>query len=170
MNSQNRKKSKDPFKGRTKGDTGEEKGSFLEIVKSALFALPVTLVIGAILLVITALIAYSSNDPDPILDPLSVSVLMLTAVLGGFVASRRCGHAAVVCGAVSGVLFATVLFVVSLCFGDETREALTPEVSRFASFCLKAAVVALEVLGAVIAQVLMQKRAARTTSRRKSYR
>lgn len=170
MNSQNRKKSRDPFKGRIKNEAIEEKGSFLEIVKSALFALPVTLIIGAILLVITAFIAYSASDPDAIIDPLSVSVLMLSAVLGGFVASRRCGHAAVVCGAVSGVLFCIALFIVSLCFGEETCETLAPRISQLASLCLKLAVVALEVLGAVIAQVLTQKRAARTTSRHKGYR
>lgn len=99
--------------------------SFTAALMAALFALPITAIIGLIFLLIVTAVAYGSPDPDALTTPLSLSVLGLTSLLGGLVASRRRGTRPILCGLLLGLLWTLLLWAVSLLFGDEARSQLT---------------------------------------------
>lgn len=162
-NAKQNRRGTDPFRQAARRDTeAGESHNWKRVFMSGLFSLPITVAIGAVLLLVTAVIAYSNSDPEALLAPLALSALVLTAVLGGFVASRRCGHSPIVCGSIGGVLFAFLLFVISLGFSDETRSTLTLGLTGGVNFFVHVGVVVLEIIGAVLGNVIRISRENKT--------
>lgn len=128
----------------------ERAGGFSVALKAGLFALPVTLLAGVLFLLIAAAVSYADADPDRMITPLGLAALGATSVCGGFVSARKGGQAPVLCGLLSGLCFTLLIFIASLLFGDESRSAMTLGLPAVANWGMHAAVVALEVLGALI--------------------
>ena len=139
-----------PTSSRAKAPSSEAatEGRFASALMSALFALPVTAIIGLILLLIAAAVAYTNPDPDLLTTPLGLGALGLTACLGGLVAARREPSRPLLSGLLSGLLLALVLVILSLLFGDEARARLTTGFPPAVLWGLHGAVVLLALLGA----------------------
>ncbi len=131
------------------GETSAE-GTFSSALMAALFALPVTAVIGLVLLLIVTAVAYSHPDPDCLSTPLALGAVGLTSLLGGLVAARRGRSRGLFCGLLSGLLFTLLLLGLSLFFGDEARTQLSSGFSAPMTWGLHIGVVLLELLGAKI--------------------
>ena len=128
-------------------DSAKE-GGFAAALMAALFALPVTALIGIILILIATVVAYANPDPDLLTTPLALGALGLTACLGGLVAARREPSRPILSGLLSGLLLALLLLAVSLFFGDEARAQLTIGLPPVALWGLHGVVVLAELLGA----------------------
>ncbi len=125
-------------------------GGFIQAMMAALFALPVTLIIGLILLLIVSAVAYVYADPDRLTTPLALAALGLTSLLGGLVAARRGKTAPVLCGLLIGILFSLCLWCGSLFFTDGLRAQLTLGLSSPALWGLHSGVILMSVAGAKI--------------------
>lgn len=123
-------------------------GGFAAAFMAALFALPVAVIIGLVLLLIVTAVAYADPDPDRLTTPLSLGALGLTALLDGLVAARRGRGQPLLGGLLSGLLLALLLLGLSLFFGDEARAQLTLGASALVRWGLHGGVVALSLLGA----------------------
>lgn len=123
-------------------------GRFASSLMSALFALPVTAIIGMILLLIATAVAYANPDPDLLTAPLGLGALGLTACLGGLVAARREPSRPLLSGLLLGLLLALVLVILALLFGDEARAQLTTGFPPAVLWGLHGAVVLSALLGA----------------------
>ena len=129
-----------------KEDASVEAG-FARVLSSALFALPVTAVVGLILLLIVTAVAYADPDPDRLTAPLSLAALGLTALLGGLVAARRGQGRSLLCGLTLGLLLTLLLLGSSLFFGEEQRNQLTLGFPAPAIWLLRGGVILLSALG-----------------------
>ncbi len=92
--------------------------------KSALLALPLALVLGLLLLLLTTAILLATKDPIRYHTVAGLAVLYLTALLGGFSAARICGRQfPLLCGLLTGagLLF---LFTVPTLFVSGTVSEL----------------------------------------------
>lgn len=139
------------------GETSAE-GTFSTSLMAALFALPITVAIGLVLLLIVTAVAYSQPDPDSLSTPLSLGALGLTSLLGGLVAARRGRSRGLFCGFLSGLLFTLLLLGASLFFGDDTKTQLTLGFSAPLTWGLHIVVVLLALLGAKIGSHRPEKR------------
>ena len=74
----------------------------------------ITLGIGFVMTVITALIAYFSADPNTLIQPLAWGASAITALMGGFVTARIHRHSALICGLFSGGIMTCVMILASL--------------------------------------------------------
>ncbi len=76
------------------------------------------LVSGALLSFLGALIAYSQDDPDARLLPLSLAVLFLSLMAGGFIASRTSRQSPLLCGIGVGLMAFPIQFLLSCLLPD----------------------------------------------------
>ena len=76
----------------------------------------ITLSIGALLSLVSSLIAYFYADPSLLIPPLALLSSALTAFWGGWVAVRLHGHSALLCGTLNGALFTLLMILFSLFF------------------------------------------------------
>lgn len=122
----------------------------MDACKAALQMLPIVALIGLLLLLVAAAIAYANADPDALITPLALSALGLTALLGGFLSARRGRRTPAMCGLIMGLLLLLCVYGASLAFGDESRAALTLGLSTPLSLALHACVVLLSLIGGVL--------------------
>lgn len=80
---------------------------------SAIRAQIVVLITAAILLTAFCAVAYSTDDPDSIIIPLSLCALYLSAISGGIAAVRFSGDG-IISGLLSGAVSLAVIFLLSL--------------------------------------------------------
>lgn len=114
----------------------------------ALLALPISALIGLLLLLGAAWIANATPDPDRLIAPLGLAALGLTVFCGGLITSRRAGRAPLLCGLLFGGVAVLALFAGSLAFGDASRQTLSMGISAGARAGLYAALVGVSTLGA----------------------
>lgn len=69
--------------------------------------------VGILLVFISAAAVYQSSDPDSISVPASLIALYLTAFFGGSITARINGNAALICGAINSLLLIFLIFSVS---------------------------------------------------------
>lgn len=127
-----------------------ESSSFKAALGGSLFALPISLILGLIFLLIAAGVASAMQDPDRFLTPLGLAVRGLTALCGGFIAARRAERAPLLCGLLFGGIIVIALFLGALCFGDTSRTMLTLGLSAAGRAGLYALTVAAATGGALI--------------------
>ena len=82
------------------------------LFSSCMLAQAVWLISALILLAASALIAASTEDPDAVIRPLALCALFLSAMAGGIAAVRFSGDGAA-SGALSGLLTAALVFLLS---------------------------------------------------------
>ena len=75
-----------------------------------------TMGVGALLILIAALAAYFSPDPDALIKPLAITAAGVTAFVGGVIAVKIHGGGALICGLLNGSVFMTLMMLLSLCF------------------------------------------------------
>ena len=143
-----------------------ETGALWRAVSGALFALPVTVLLGAIFLCVLAIVANASADPDAMLSPLAMCALGLASLLGGLVGERRSEAHPLAVGLAGGAMLVVLLWFVSLFFGTGAREALSMGAPPVVGIALRVGVVVMEIIGAYIGTYRPRTRTRHTVRRR----
>ncbi len=84
-------------------------------LKGVLFAIPIML----LLTLIAAYIAYTREDPNSAVGVFSFTILYISALLAGLFASKGGKESPLLSAALSGVMLAFILLIVSFFFGEE---------------------------------------------------
>lgn len=92
-----------------KKSSENERGIFLPSIKSQI----AWCVSGILFILIFCAVAYSTDDPDAMTKPLSLTALYLSAAIGGICAVRLSGGR-MVCGLLSGAITALIVFALSV--------------------------------------------------------
>lgn len=108
----------------------------------------VTVAVGAMLLLSLALsaVVYSTSDPSAYVTPVAFTVLYISALAGGFTASRLNRHSAVLCGVTVGMVLLVIMFVFSLA----VKSSLGADYGVEGEIGLRAAVIVCSLMGAFI--------------------
>ncbi len=122
-------------------------GGFASALFAALFALPVTAVIGFVLLLIATAVAYANADPDAMTMPCSLVALGLTALMGGMVAAMRGYRQPLLSALLLGFLLIVLQLGGTLFYGDGMRAELSMGGSVFLRWGLRFALMPLALLG-----------------------
>ncbi|MBQ9773110.1 MAG: TIGR04086 family membrane protein [Clostridia bacterium] len=104
-----------------------------------------TLLFTLLLLTVFSLALYFSPNPTPMIAPMGILAAALTALLGGFAATRVHGHAALICGLLSGSVLTAVMLLLSLFFRSQASNY-----SAAVSCALHAGVFLLSIAGAYL--------------------
>ena len=128
-------------KVRKKG-RGEDLPPLTAVFKSSLIGFGAAVVSALVLWVVASLIAYACDDPDSVVGALGLSVIYLSALIGGFVAVRYNKKDALICGMLSGAMLTLLFFVISLLFEDNSSYSLLTEL------LLRGAMMLMSVFGA----------------------
>ena len=122
-------------------------GGIVSALFAALFALPLAVLIGFVLLLIVTAVAYANADPDALTTPLSLAALGLTALMGGMVSGVRGYRHPLLSALLLGLLLLLLQLGGSLFFSDALREQLTLGGSALLRWGLRIAVLPLSLLG-----------------------
>ena len=77
-----------------------------------------SVIVGALLSLLAALVAYSNGDPDSLVMPLGLGALALCALVCGFDTRRRAHCSPLLCGLLSGIALLVLLFFFSCFLSD----------------------------------------------------
>lgn len=116
-------KRKQPKPRRPSAARDREGSAFRTMLRSATYALCVTLAVALVLLIVLCIIAYSNPDPDMLASSFAYVALFLSALIGGITAAKINGRAGLLSGATTGLLLLIVLFIASLFAGSSESDA-----------------------------------------------
>ncbi len=102
----------------------EERGRFTPHVISCIIGVGAAILTSAVLLFAVGGIVYSFDDPNRYTTAASVIVIVVSSFIGGFAGGKH--KSTVTDGILSGVIFALVLFLLSLFCGGETALGTFP--------------------------------------------
>ena len=97
----------------------EDRDRFSVLCKNASLGASFSLLCATALMLIGALLCLRSVDPLALILPIGLSVLYLSALLGGIITVRRQGARALLCGALCGIFLLVFFWIVALFFRGE---------------------------------------------------
>ena len=116
------------------------------IMPCSLMGAAFSLIMAVLLGLISAALIYKTADPASFVVPAALSALYISALLGGFFASRLNGGSALLCGLLTGVILAALTFILSL----PINESLSSDYKIIESLSLRTAVIVCTIIGAFI--------------------
>lgn len=84
------------------------------ILLCGVFGMFFSVLFGLVLCLVSAGILYSLEDPSAFIEPVTLCLLFLSALAGGYVAARKRGGSFLLCGLSFSVFYLIFLFLVSL--------------------------------------------------------
>ena len=132
----------------------ESAGGF---VQGLVWGLGMCALMAVLSLLLCALIAYKSGDPDALIPPLGFGVLALSCLAGGMGVGLRCNHAVLPCALLCGCAFVGAGLVLGLFFGADARQAMTLGLGLGASLGIRAGAVALFCAAAALTTQIKSK-------------
>lgn len=99
-----------------------------------------------LLVFIMAAILYRTADPASYVVPAAFSVLYISALVGGFFASKTNGGSALLCGLFTGAILLALMFIISLLVSNE----LSSDYGIIENISLRAVLIVCAILGAFI--------------------
>lgn len=123
----------------------------------ALRALIPTLVIGILLLLIAAAIAFAQPDPNVLQTPLAILSAGVTCLIGGILTARINKRLPLLSGLCGGILLTGVFMLLSLCFFRDSGSGYSSTISLI----LHVGVIILECIGALIGYPRTKKQSSR---------
>ena len=113
----NRKKA--ARRGRHSASDRENAAAFPAVAKSVLLALPITAVLGLLLLLLATALLLQAKDPDRYHTAVALTVFFVVAFLGGALATRiNARRAFLLCGAAEGLALVLTCALISLFLPD----------------------------------------------------
>jgi putative membrane protein (TIGR04086 family) len=131
--------------------TTEKEGaiSLSQTMKCVLWALPITMAVGLLLLLLSAALLLTTKDPDRYHTATALAVLYITAFSGGLIATRLCHRRSpLLCGLCEAVLLILLFTVLSLCLPDAWRHTQSGGIALLSRVLLLPATVIGAFLGA----------------------
>jgi putative membrane protein (TIGR04086 family) len=119
------------------------------LTKHLLQGLLSSFAVGGALILLGALALSFTPDPNAWLQPAGLFCAASTALFGGWFTSRRHGHAALLCGALHGMLLCGMMLLASLFFAGEAATHASGY-SALASALLHVGVILLSIAGAYL--------------------
>ena len=116
------------------------------ILSCSLYGFGISLLIGICLLFAVSAVIYSTDDPNRFVAPAALSVLYISALLGGFFAAKLNRGSALLCGLLTAVMLLALLFLLSL-FVDPS---LTEDKSLVAALGERGIAIGISCLGSAI--------------------
>ena len=116
------------------------------ILSCSLYGFGISLLIGICLLFAVSAVIYSTDDPHRFVAPAALSVLYISALLGGFFAAKLNRGSALLCGLLTAVMLLALLFLLSL-FVDPS---LTEDKSLVAALGERGIAIGISCLGSAI--------------------
>ena len=93
--------------------------SLSSTMKCVLWALPITMAVGLLLLLLSTALLLATKDPDRYHTATALAVLYVTAFAGGLIATRLCHRRSpLLCGLCESVLLILLFTVLSFCLPD----------------------------------------------------
>jgi len=120
------------------------------LTKHLLQGLLSSFAVGGVLILLGALALSFTPDPNAWLQPAGLFCAALTALFGGWFTSRRHGHAALLCGALHGMLLCGTMMLASLFFAGNAATHASGYTSLISAL-LHAGVILLSIAGAYLA-------------------
>ena len=96
----------------------EEVFSFKKMFSSCMIGVSLSLAAALVLILIIGAVAYPTGDPMSF-APAGYGVFLLCALLCGLFSAKRAGERALLCGAVSGVIYLAIAIAVSMLLVQE---------------------------------------------------
>ena len=127
------------------------------IVLGMLWGLGACAAVAVLSLLVCALIAYKSGDPDALIAPLGFGALALSCLAGGMGVGLRCNHAVLPCALLCGCAFVGAGLVLGLFFGADARQAMTLGLGLGASLAIRAGAVILFCAAAALTTQIKSK-------------
>ncbi|MBQ8716939.1 MAG: YrzE family protein [Clostridia bacterium] len=91
-------------------------------MKCVLWALPITVAVGLLLLLLSTALLLATKDPDRYHTAAALACLYITAFLGGLIATRLCRRRSpLLCGLCEAVLLIVLFTVLAFCLPDGWR-------------------------------------------------
>lgn len=115
------------------------------VLRASVFGTCMGIFIAVLLLIICSVICILSSDPNSVITPLSVSIILTVYFSAGFAASKK-RASAIPCGALSGAFIAIIFFVISLIISPDTPSELPLPVLLL----LRISFIAVAILGALL--------------------
>ena len=116
------------------------------IIACSLRGLAVAMLCCTVLLFLVSVAIYSTSDPNRFVTPAALSVLYISALLGGFTAAKLNRGSALLCGTLTALFFLVVLFLPSFLMDA----SLSAERSIPLALGLRGIAVGISILGAYI--------------------
>lgn len=116
------------------------------IVPCSAIGVGVSVIMAILLGFISAALIYKTADPASYIVPTAFSVLYISALIGGFFASKLNGGSALLCGLLSGALLLAFAFIISL----PISSSLSSGYKIIEGLSLRAAVIVCTIIGAFI--------------------
>lgn len=105
---------------RTATEGGDGDITLSRTMKCVLGALPITMAVGLLLLLLSAALLLATKDPDRYHTAAALAALYITAFSGGLIATRLCRRRSpLLCGLCEALLLLLLFTALSLCLPDE---------------------------------------------------
>ncbi len=148
---------------KSKADSASHRGissGFVSLISCCALGAVISVIILAILIVIISAFCMLSDNPHKFVLPFSLFALCASAFFGGIFSEKKAGGSALLCGALCGIIFTLLLFILSALISigaqpDETR--LSP--------AFKMLIIPFSCLGSIVAIYSPQKNKKRRKSR-----
>lgn len=124
---------------------GQSDSSFFQLLKESALGASASLLITAILLFLGAAICLAAADPNRLILPMGIVILLSSSFLGGLIASARSHTQALLHGLLCGGILFLVYLVLSLFLKNSSNGF-----SEGISLVLRFLTVALSILGAFL--------------------
>ena len=143
-----------PARAHVKAKQSQPKGGFAQ---GLLWGMALCTLGGLASLLLGALIAYVSPDPDALIMPFGFGAMVLSCLLGGIGVGLKCDSAILPCSLLCGCIYTGLGLVLGLFFGSELRQTLTLGLGLGASLGIRAGAVALFCAAAVLSEQIKSK-------------
>lgn len=90
------------------------RGGFVPLLAAAMWGSAIALVLAAVLLLALTAFAAGRDDPDALVAPIGYGVAGAVSLVAGWLAERRAGRGALLCGLLAAAALSLVSWVLSL--------------------------------------------------------
>lgn len=123
----------------------QNSGSKASLIGSSVFGAAVSAITLTVIILVSAVLCLAFDDPHRFVGPLCLFALYTAAFMGGFSAVKRNGGGALLCGALSGVMFMLLVWAVFAVLDAVWKNGS----SGILQFVLKLSLIPVSVIGAV---------------------
>ncbi len=101
-----------------------KKNGTSHIVREIIISVLLSVAVSFVFLLIFCTIAYRTDNPNKYIRPLSYVTLGISALICGFISSKKIGMSSLICGLIGGFIYAVIMFIASLPIENQSGRSL----------------------------------------------